>query len=135
MEKNLPSQIIRPLPHPIRVFSRLRAHLGGSAALSLKRVRFLRLENHDFSRFFFCVQLYWFEDTKRNAFGSHRFPRPSPLLKVSNGVGDKFILTDLVIIYNRFGSSQPPISLEIKTSAIIPKKLMKKELTYSSNTF
>ena len=48
--------------------------------------------------------------------------------------------TDL-IIYTHFGSSQPPVYLEIstafltrETSAIIPKKLLKKELTYSSNT-
>ena len=44
--------------------------------------------------------------------------------------------------YIRFGSSQPPVSLEIttiasltrETLAIIPKMLLKKELTYSSNT-
>ena len=48
--------------------------------------------------------------------------------------------TDL-IIYTHFGSNQPPVYLEIstafltrETSAIIPKKLLKKELTYSSNT-
>ena len=33
MEKNLPSQTIRPFPLPIRVLSRLRAHLRASAAL------------------------------------------------------------------------------------------------------
>ena len=54
------------------------------------------------------------------------------------GLGDRYILTD----YIRFGSSQPPVSLEIttiasltrETLAIIPKMLLKKELTYSSNT-
>ena len=72
-----------------------------------------------------------------------RVPKSSPLQKVSEGVGDRFILTDLAIIYTRFGSSQPPVSLEIttiafpssETSAIIPKKLLKKELTYASNIF
>ena len=72
-----------------------------------------------------------------------QIPKSSPLQKVSEGVGDRFILTDLVIIYIHFGSSQPPFSLEItiiasvtrETSAIIPKTILKKELTYSSNTF
>ena len=67
----------------------------------------------------------------------------SPSQVVSKGVGDGFILTDLVIIYTRFGSSQPPVSLEIttiasltrNTSTITSKRLLKKELTYSSNTF
>ena len=64
------------------------------------------------------------------------------LQKVSEGVDKKFISTDLVIIYTRFGRSKPPVCLEISTiasstngtSAIIPEKLLKKELTYSSNT-
>ena len=67
----------------------------------------------------------------------------SPSQVVSKGVGDGFILTDLIIIYTRFGSSQPPVSLEIttiasltrNTSTITSKRLLKKELTYSSNTF
>ena len=49
---------------------------------------------------------------------------------------------DVVIIYTDFGSSKPLVSLEItiaslaiETSAIMPKKLLKKKLTYSSNTF
>ena len=37
MEKNLPSQTIRPLPPPIKVLSRLRAHLCTSAALFGKK--------------------------------------------------------------------------------------------------
>ena len=32
------------------------------------------------------------------------------LQKCSEGVGDRFILTDLVIIYTRFGSSKPSVS-------------------------
>ena len=65
------------------------------------------------------------------------------LQKFSEGVGDRFIMSDLLIIYTCFGSREPSVSLEIttiasltrETSAIIPKKLLKKELTYSSNTF
>ena len=72
----------------------------------------------------------------------HRVPKSSALQKVIEGVGDRFILTDLVIIYTGFGSSYPPVSLEIttiasltrETSAIIRKKLPKDELAYSSNT-
>ena len=37
MEKNLPSQTIRPLPPPIRVLSQLRAHLRASATLLGKK--------------------------------------------------------------------------------------------------
>ena len=63
--------------------------------------------------------------------------KSSPLRKVSEGVGDRFILTDFVIIYTRFGSIQSLVSLEITTiasltreiSVIIPKTLLKKELT------
>ena len=70
---------------------------------------------------------------------SHRIPKSYRLHNASEGLGDRFILT----FYTRFGSSQPPIFLEIttiasltrETSAIIPKKLLKKELTYSWNTF
>ena len=40
------------------------------------------------------------------------------IIEVFDGVGDRFILTDLVIIYTRYGSSQPPVSLEITT--IVP---------------
>ena len=65
------------------------------------------------------------------------------LQKFSEGVGDRFIMSELLIIYTCFGSREPSVSLEIttiasltrETSAIIPKKLLKKELTYSSNTF
>ena len=48
---------------------------------------------------------------------------------------NRLILADLVIIYARFGNSQPPVSLEIATIAsliretlvIILKKLLKKK--------
>ena len=54
------------------------------------------------------------------------------------GPGDRYILMD----YIRFGSSQPPVSLEIttiasltrETLAIVPKMLLNKKLTYLSNT-
>lgn len=75
-------------------------------------------------------------------------PRISPSSAVNSiteslWVGDRFILTDLVIVYTRFGSSQSTVSLEITniasltrvTSAILPKKILKKELAYSSNIF
>ena len=99
-------------------------------------MRCLRLENHEFSRFFFEA------NAKRNALDL-RVSKSSSLQKVSEEAGDRFILTDLVIIYTRLGSSQSQVSLEIETtasltretSAIIPKELLKKELTYSSNTF
>ena len=49
------------------------------------------------------------------------------ITNVPERVGDRFILTDLVIIYTA--------SLIRETSAIKSKKLIKKELIYSSNTF
>ena len=88
-------------------------------------------------------QNFFFEaNAKRNSLDL-TVPKLCPLQKVSEGVGDRFVLTDLEIIYTRFGCSKPPVSLEIttiasltrETSAIIPKKLVKKELTYSSSTF
>ena len=48
-------------------------------------------------------------------------PKSSPIQKVSAGVGDRFILTDLKIIYTRFGSSQPPVSLETATKKVTEK--------------
>ena len=45
-------------------------------------------------------------------------PKSSPLQKVSEGVSDKFILTNLKIIYTSFGSSLPPVSLEIATKKV-----------------
>ena len=74
--------------------------------------------------------------------GSHKVPKSSLLQKVSERVGDRFTLADLVIIYTRFGSSQPPVSLEITTTAsltrdtstIIPKKVTEQG-AYSLNTF
>ena len=105
-------------------------------------MRCLRLENCEFSRLFLCRQLNRFEDTKRIVMDLTEF-RNQVHYRKFDGVGDRFILTDLVIIYTFFGSSQPPVSLEIttiisltkETSATIPKMLMKKELTYSLNTF
>ena len=47
-------------------------------------------------------------------------PKSSPLQRVSEGVGDTFVLTDLVIIYTCFGSSRSPVSLE--TTAIVSTK-------------
>ena len=47
--------------------------------------------------------------------------KSSPLQKVSEGIGDRFILTKLKIIYTRFGSSQPPVSLQITTKKITEK--------------
>ena len=82
----------------------------------------LRLDYYEFSNFFPCNRLYRLEDTKRNVFGSHRVPKSSPLQKVSQGVGDRFILTDSVIIYTRFGSSQPPVSLEMTTIASLTRE-------------
>ena len=84
---------------------------------------FLRLENYEFSRL--CYRNYITKILQKE------------------GVGDRFILLDLVITYTSFGSSKPSVSLEItniasltrETSTIIPKKLLKKEFTYSSNTF
>ena len=77
--------------------------------------------------------------TRKNSVFGH-FSRSK---KVYDGVGDRFILTDLVIIYTRFGSSQPSVSLKIttiasltrETSSIVPKKLLKNDLAYSLNTF
>ena len=104
----------------------------------------LRVENYEFSRFFICSQLYRFEDNnKRKCLGSRTVPKSSSLQKVSEGVGDRLILTDLVNIYTSFPNSQSPVSLKMTTiasltrekSAIMPKNLLKKDLTYSSNTF
>ena len=66
-------------------------------------------------------------------------PRISPSSEVNSiteslWVGDRFILTDSVIVNTRFGSSQSTISLEITnitsltrvTSAILPKKILKR---------
>ena len=110
----------------------------------------LRLQNHEFLKF--GGQLYRLENAKRNALDLTEFQNQvqyknflreqvidSSLKKKKN----RLILTDLVIMYTRFGNSQPPVSLEIttiasltrETSAMILKKLLKKELTYSSNTF
>ena len=48
-------------------------------------------------------------------------PKSSPLQKVSQGVGDRFILTNSKIICARFESSQPPVSLEITTKNVTGK--------------
>ena len=44
------------------------------------------------------------------------------LLKFSEEVGDGFILTDLIIIYTRFGSSKPSVSLVITTIACLTRE-------------
>ena len=104
----------------------------------------LRVENYEFSRFFICSQLYPFEDNnKRKCLASRTVPKSSSLQKVSERVGDRLILTDLVNIYTSFPNSQSPVSLKMTTiasltrekSAIMSKNLLKKDLTYSSNTF
>ena len=85
---------------------------------------------------------YRLEDTRLNALDLTKF-RNQGNYNFSEGVGDRFILTDLVIIDTVFGSSQSPVFLEITTiafltrkmSVTIPNKLLKKELTYTSNTF
>ena len=48
-------------------------------------------------------------------------PKSSPLQKVSEGVSDSSIVTDLKIIYTRFGSRQAPVSLEIATKKVTKK--------------
>ena len=56
---------------------------------------------------------------------------------------NRLILAELVIIYTRFGNSQPPVSLEIatiasqirETSVIILKKLLKKKKFYFMRIF
>ena len=61
--------------------------------------------------------------------------------KVFEGVGDRLTLTDLVITYTHFHSSQWPISLKVITIAsmtreiltIIPTNVLKNNATYSSN--
>ena len=48
-------------------------------------------------------------------------PKSRPLQKVSEGVSDRSILTDLKIIYTRIGSSQSPVSSEIATKKVTEK--------------
>ena len=48
-------------------------------------------------------------------------PKSTPLQKVSEGKGDRFILTDLKIICTCFGSNQPSASLEITTKNVTEK--------------
>ena len=62
----------------------------------------------------------------RRCLGSLRVPEPSPLQKVSGGVGDRFILTDIVI---RFESSQLPLFLEITTVASGKCRLLNQKKT------
>ena len=62
-------------------------------------VRFLRPENHEFSRFFIYDQLYQLEDTILNALDLTEFRNQFHYRKLLRGyVGDRFILSDLVII-------------------------------------
>ena len=63
-------------------------------------VRCFKLKIINFQDFSFAVNLT----------GSKALNVSSPVRKVSDGVGNSFILTDLVIIYTCFGSSQPPVS-------------------------
>ena len=77
----------------------------------LKRT-LLRLENHEFSRFFLRGQFYRLEGTELNVLDLTEF-RNQFHYKVSEGVGDRFMLTDLVIIYTLFGRIQPSVSLEV----------------------
>ena len=84
-------------------------------------------------------QDFLFEVNAKSNASDLTVPKSSPLQRVSEGVGDRFVLTDLVIIYTCFGSSRSPVSFETtaivsltrETSAMIPKTLRKKELTYS----
>ena len=39
------------------------------------------------------------------------------------GVGDRFILTDLVIIYTRLGTIQPPVFLKITTITSLTREM------------
>ena len=63
--------------------------------------------------------------------------------QASDGISDTFTLMDLVIISLHFGTSQPFVFLKIstvaslikETSVITPTSLLKKDLTYTSNTF
>ena len=114
-----------------------------SDQLSYLKRAFFRLENQEFfSRFFLYGQFYRLENTKRNALDLAEF-RNQVQYSVSERVGDRFILKDVIIIYSLFGRSQSPVSSEIttiafltrETSVIIPKKLLKKELTSTSHTF
>ena len=63
-------------------------------------VRCFKLKIINFQDFSFAVNLT----------GSKALNVSSPVREVSDGVGNRFILTDLVIIYTCFGSSQPPVS-------------------------
>ena len=81
----------------------------------------LGLENHEFSRFFLCSLFYRLEDTKRNGLDLTEFQNQVNY-KVSEGIGDRFILTDLVIIYTLFGSSQSPVFLEITTITFLTRE-------------
>ena len=63
--------------------------------------------------------------------GSRRVPKSSSLQKFSEGIGHRFNLTNLVIIYTRFGSyflDQGNVGLHSKNA------ILKKDLTYLSNT-
>ena len=53
--------------------------------------------------------------------------QPSPLQNVSEGVGDRFILTNLVTIHAHFGSTQPPVSLEIRILTSLTRKVTEKK--------
>ena len=108
----------------------------------LKQVLFEVRKSWIFKIFSLRPIFYRLEDTRLNALDLTKF-RNQANYNFSEGVGDRFILTDLVIIDTVFRSSQSPVFLEITTiafltrkmSVTIPNKLLKKELTYTSNTF
>ena len=64
-----------------------------------------KLENYEFSRFLLCRQLYRFKDTKRIALDYTEFRNQVHYRMFMRGIDDRFILTDLVILYTRFGIS------------------------------
>ena len=108
----------------------------------LKQVLFEVRKSWIFKIFSLRPIFYRLEDTRLNALDLTKF-RNQANYNFSEGVGDRFILTDLVIIDTVFRSSQSPVFLEITTivfltrkmSVTIPNKLLKKELTYTLNTF
>ena len=75
----------------------------------------LRLENHEFLIFFLWCQIYRLEDAKRNVLD---------LTEFRNQVHyRKFLRKYVVVIYTSFGSSQPPVSLEMTTIASMTREM------------
>ena len=69
----------------------------------------------------FCGRLYLYVDTERIFLDLTELR--NLLQKVSDGVGDRFVLANLVTIYTRFRSSQPPVSLETTTTASLTREI------------